>query len=204
MTRRALAETIAQAQILGHVGPGEIDNYIEHGLAHLAAANPIHNSRWCDLGSGGGLPGLVVAVERPDLEVTLLDRSAARTEFLEEAIRDIGVVGKVEVVRADATDVAHDPLHRSRYHGVFSRSFAAPSVTAECAAALLSLGGHLVVSEPPESMAERWPTEQVQSLGLSAASVIEGPPRFVIMKLLEVPELTVPRKWAQIIKNPVF
>ena len=75
MSRRALAETIARAQLLGHVGPGEIDKYIEHGLAHLEAADPAENSRWCDLGSGGGLPGLVVAHERPDLEISLLDRS---------------------------------------------------------------------------------------------------------------------------------
>ena len=204
MSRRTLAETIERAQILGHVGPGEIDNYIEHGLAHLEAANPDNNSRWCDLGSGGGLPGLVVALQRPDLEVTLLDRSLSRTQFLEEAVIDVGLGERVEVVNGDATDLAHDPLHRSRYDGVFSRSFAAPAVTAECAAAFLCPGGILVVSEPPEPVEGRWPAERVQSLGLSAVSVIEGPPRFVTMKLLELPEMTVPRKWAQIVKNPLF
>ena len=58
------------------------------------------------------------------------------------------------------------PLHRASYDGVFSRSFAAPSVTAECAAAFLCPGGALVVSEPPEPVEGRWPTEHVQSLRL--------------------------------------
>lgn len=204
MSRRALAETIARAQLLGHVGPGEIDKYIEHGLAHLEAADPAENSRWCDLGSGGGLPGLVVAHERPDLEISLLDRSLSRIQFLEQAVANIGATRRVTVLNGDATDLAHDPLHRASYDGVFSRSFAAPSVTAECAAAFLCPGGALVVSEPPEPVEGRWPTEHVQSLGLSAVSVIEGPPRFVIMKLLELPAVTVPRSWPQIVKNPLF
>ena len=70
--------------------------------------------------------------------------------------------------------------------------------------AFLCPGGALVVSEPPEPVEGRWPTEHVQSLGLSAVSVIEGPPRFVTMKLLELPAVTVPRSWPQIVKNPLF
>ena len=110
---RALAETIARAQLLGHVGPGEIDKYIEHGLAHLEAADPVENSRWCDLGSGGGLPGLVVAYERPDLEISLLDRSLSRVQFLEQAVANIGATRRVTVLNGDATDLAHDPPAQS-------------------------------------------------------------------------------------------
>ena len=87
---------------------------------------------------------------------------------------------------------------------MFSRSFAAPAVTAECAVAFLSPGGQLVVSEPPESDEDRWPLDRVQALGFSSPLLIEGPPRFVVMNLLDVPDPAVPRKWAQLVKDPIF
>ncbi|MDP7068388.1 MAG: class I SAM-dependent methyltransferase [Acidimicrobiales bacterium] len=204
MRQAALVAALRRAQVLGHIGAGDIDNYIQHAQAHLQAAQPAQNSKWCDLGSGGGLPGLVVAAERPDLELTLLDRSVVRTQFLADALRDIGAEENVEVVTSDASELAHHPSYRALYDGVFSRSFGPPSVTVECAVALLSLGGRLVVSEPPEPAEDRWPTQPLRTMGLDHPTVIEGPPRFVSMSLVEFPDIGVPRKWTRISKNPLF
>jgi 16S rRNA (guanine527-N7)-methyltransferase len=57
-----------------------------------------------DVGSGAGLPGLVWAVARPDVEVTLIEPLLRRTAFLEEAIEALGL-DRVTVVRARAEDV---------------------------------------------------------------------------------------------------
>ena len=92
MSSPQLVEVLERAQSLGHIGPGEIDSYIKHAISHLSAADPAYGASWCDLGSGGGLPGLIVAVERPDLTLTLLDRSSTRIEFLEQAVRKLDVV----------------------------------------------------------------------------------------------------------------
>ena len=100
-----------QSQVLGYIGPGNIDEHIEHARAHLAAANPTKGSRWCDMGSGGGLPGLVVGYDRPDLRIVLLDRSTARTNFLDQAVIDLGLQQSVEVLTGDAAVMGHRSDH---------------------------------------------------------------------------------------------
>ena len=204
MRQAALAAALRRAQVLGHIGTGDIRGYIHHAQAHLQAARPTQSSKWCDLGSGGGLPGLLVALERPDLELTLMDRSVTRTQFLEEALRDIGASKHVEVVTGDASELAHNPLFRARYDGVFSRSFGPPSATVECAVGLLSRGGRLVVSEPPAPSVDRWPSGPLGAMGFEKLTVVEGPPRFVAMSLANLPDSDVPRKWSRISKKPLF
>ena len=204
MSSLQLVKVLERAQNLGHIGPGKIDSYVEHAISHLSAADPADGARWCDLGSGGGLPGLVVAVERPDLILTLLDRSLTRGEFLEQAVRQLDVVDNVEVVEGDATALAHNNLYRGAFDGVFCRSFGSPSATAECAIGFLGGTGCLVVSEPPEVSPQRWPLKSLQALGFAGAEIVDGPPRFAKLAVATPPGLDVPRTWKQIIKKPLF
>ena len=60
-----------------------------------------------DIGSGAGLPGLVVAIARPDLSVTLVEPLLRRTTFLEEVVEDLGLTN-VAVVRGRAEELAGD------------------------------------------------------------------------------------------------
>lgn len=46
---------------------------------------------WLDIGSGGGLPGLVIAIERPDLDVTLIESDRRKASFLRNAVRELGL-----------------------------------------------------------------------------------------------------------------
>ena len=204
MSSPQLVAVLERAQSLGHIGPGEIDSYVKHAIAHLSAADPTHGASWCDLGSGGGLPGLIVAVERPDLMLTLLDRSSTRVEFLEQAVRQLDVVDNVEVVEGDATELAHNNLYRGAFDGVFCRSFGSPSATAECAIGFLGGTGCLVVSEPPEVSPQRWPLKSLPALGFAGAAIVDGPPRFAKLSVATPPGLDVPRTWKQIIKKPLF
>ena len=66
---------------------------------------------------------------------------------------------QVQVVLGRAEVLGHDPVWRASQAAVVARSFAPPMVTAECAAAFLTDGGRLVVSEPPAPSASRWPAE---------------------------------------------
>ena len=73
----------------------------------------------CDIGSGAGLPGLVLAIARPDLRVTLVEPLLRRTTFLDEVVADLGL-DHVEVVRGRAEE-----LHGSaRFDVVTSRAVA--------------------------------------------------------------------------------
>jgi len=62
-----------------------------------------------DVGSGAGLPGIVLAVARPDLTITLVEPLARRTAFLTEAVTKLGLDATVTVVRGRAEDLAGGP-----------------------------------------------------------------------------------------------
>jgi 16S rRNA (guanine527-N7)-methyltransferase len=151
-----------------------VARHVEHGRALLAALPA--RGRAVDLGSGGGLPGLVIATHRPDLELTLVEARRRACRFLREAAADLGLTA-VDVVEARAVDAARRPDLREQFDAVVARSFGPPPVTAECAVGFLRTGGHLVVSEPPAGeepgdgaaghSARRWPAAALGDLGFA-------------------------------------
>ncbi len=129
---------------------------------------PAGRERVLDLGSGGGVPGLVLAELAPDLRLVLVDSAVRRCRFLREATAELGLAGRVEVVEERAESAARHPSLREALDAVVVRSFGPPGVTAECAVGFLRLGGSLVVSEPPEASV-RWPAAELADLGLGPA-----------------------------------
>jgi 16S rRNA (guanine527-N7)-methyltransferase len=124
--------------------------------------------RVLDLGSGGGVPGLVLAESAPDLRLVLVDSAVRRCRFLRNATAELDLEDRVEVVEERAETAARHPSLREALDAVVVRSFGPPGVTAECAVGFLRLGGSLVVSEPPEASV-RWPPEALADLGLAPA-----------------------------------
>jgi 16S rRNA (guanine527-N7)-methyltransferase len=144
---------------------------VEHGRALLAGLPEA--GRVLDLGSGGGLPGLVIATYRPELELTLLEARQRACRFLREAVITLNRQ-EVAVVEARAEEAARRADLREAFDAVVARSFGPPAVTAECAVGFLRPAGRLVVSEPPdeeglEVASARWPAEGLEQLGF-------GPP----------------------------
>ncbi|WP_131736522.1 16S rRNA (guanine(527)-N(7))-methyltransferase RsmG [Actinomadura roseirufa] len=93
----------------GLIGPREADRLWERHLincAVVAEAIP-DGARVVDVGSGAGLPGIVLAIVRPDLRVTLLEPLLRRTTFLDECVALLGLPN-VEVRRARAEEVAKE------------------------------------------------------------------------------------------------
>ncbi len=171
-----LLEILRRAQDLGMFGPGAIEGQLAHAEAFVALAladDPAAGPPFLDLGSGGGLPGLVLAL-RPDATGTLLDSQQRRAEYLTEAVAALGLVDRIAVVAGRAEEIARDPAHRGRYGLVTARSFASPAVTAECAVGFLAPGGRLVVSEPPGGAPDRWASPQLAELGLSPGRFTHG------------------------------
>jgi 16S rRNA (guanine527-N7)-methyltransferase len=164
-----LAEVLAEALRLGHLGGESVDAHLEHGQRFLTAL-PDDTRRLLDLGSGGGIPGLVLATDRPEWNVVLLDRRAQRTDFLRRAVGRLGL-HNVEVVTGEASGLAHHVEHRGCYDAVVARAFGPPAATAEAAAGFLRSGGVIIVSEPPDPDAKRWPAAGLATLGL----VLEDP-----------------------------
>jgi 16S rRNA (guanine527-N7)-methyltransferase len=186
-----LVETLLEAQTLGFLGARPIEAVIAHARGFLG---PLHGrSRILDLGSGGGIPGLVIAAARPEAELVLLDASGRRTDWLRRVVSRLGWDTRVSVVTARAEAAGHEPEWRERLPAVVARGFASPSVTAECAAGLLELGGVLVVSEPPTRGSDRrWSPVALAEVGLASRPWDDGAFR-VFEKVAPAPA-AVPRR----------
>jgi 16S rRNA (guanine527-N7)-methyltransferase len=161
--RAVLLDVLSESRARGLVGPAQLRDQVEHSLAFAREVRGV--SRVADLGSGGGLPGLVVAEACPEVEIVLIDAAARRCRFLEWAVARLEVGGRVTVVHARAEEVGRRQGFREGFDAVVARSFAAPGVTAECARGLLRPGGRLVVSDPPTG-GDRWDVAGLASLGL--------------------------------------
>lgn len=146
--------------------------HVEHAEAFVAAVG-VPDGPVLDLGSGGGVPGLVLADRWPSAEVVLLDARARRTAFLAEVVAELGWTGRVRVETGRAEILGRRSDLRHGMAAVAARSFGPPSTVAECGAPFLRTGGVLVVAEPPGAEGGRWPADGLALLGL----VDEGPLR---------------------------
>lgn len=169
---QTILQVLERSKAEGFLGPGPLEAHLDHARS-LAQAVPGFEGRFCDLGSGGGVPGLVLLECWPQSEAVLLDGSTRRCAFLAEAIDELGVSGRARVIEGRAEDLGHSEI-RETFDLVVARSFAAPPVTAECAAPLLKVGGLLVVAEPPEGGEARWDAQGLSELGLTYERDVQG------------------------------
>jgi 16S rRNA (guanine527-N7)-methyltransferase len=117
------AELLAtEGVVRGLIGPREGSRLWERHLLNCAVLGELvpPGSSVCDVGSGAGLPGLVLAIARPDLTVTLVEPLLRRTTFLDEVVADLGITA-VEVHRGRA-----DSLHGTRTFDVVTSRAVAP------------------------------------------------------------------------------
>ncbi|QIK67922.1 16S rRNA (guanine(527)-N(7))-methyltransferase RsmG [Nocardioides sp. HDW12B] len=91
----------------GLIGPRELPRLWDRHVLNCAALAAVvaPDRRVADVGSGAGLPGLVLAIARPDLQVTLIEPLLRRTTFLEEVVADLGLGDQVAVARGRAEEV---------------------------------------------------------------------------------------------------
>lgn len=94
----------------GLLGPREAGRLWERHLLNCAVISDLIPSKASvvDIGSGAGLPGIVLAIVRPDLTATLLEPMLRRVGFLEECIQLLGLGARVDVRRSRVEDVAHE------------------------------------------------------------------------------------------------
>lgn len=202
-------EALARSAELGFLGDVPVAEQVDHALGFVFSAESELGAAprsVIDLGTGGGLPGLVLRSCWPECRLVLLDAHRRRTEFLEELADHWKGGGEVEVVRGRAEELARSPRFRQQFDLATSRSFGSPAVAAECGAPFLSVGGVMIVSEPPDAAATRWPAGGLAMVGLQAEDRVRFDDRFgyQVLRKSEPTDDRYPRRVGIPAKRPLF
>lgn len=199
---RSLREVLEASQRLGFVGPGSIDEHVDHGRRfatvlrdRLTSPAPLV----ADLGAGGGLPSLPMVTTEPSLLFVLVEASQRRCAFLVWAAVELGVADRIEVWCGRAEEFGHRVDRRSAFDAVVARGFGPPATTLECAAPLLVPGGRCVISEPPGGRS--WSTSGIDRLGMTA---LEGSAGFAVFERTGPVGDRYPRSAKELKRDPLF
>ena len=168
---RAYAEFLKNAGIeRGLIGPREADRIWDRHILNCIPVSTLmkKGATVLDIGSGAGLPGVVIALARPDLKVTLLEPLQRRVNFLEEAVAGLGV----SVIRGKAES------QKGRYDYVTARAVATLSKLWAISKHLISPGGSLLAmkGEAAEAEAAEVPgaiVHKIELEGIPLARVVE-------------------------------
>jgi 16S rRNA (guanine527-N7)-methyltransferase len=182
-----LPRALEESRALGFLGPGPVERHLRHAT-DLARALGDVSGRVLDLGSGGGLPGLVLAEQWPSATFVLLDAQRRRCEFLTRAVAELELAARASVECGRAEVLARRGDLRATFDLVTARSFGVPAVTAECAVGFLRGGGALVVTEPPEvSLGDRWDPAGLAELGFAEPVPMRAGDTGAVRLVLDVP-----------------
>jgi len=99
-----------------------------------------------DVGSGAGLPGIILAIARPDWQITLIESLQKRCFFLEHVV-DVSGLLNVQVVRIRAEDAGQNPDFREKYDIAVARAVADMRILVEYCLPLVRVGGLLVAAK---------------------------------------------------------
>lgn len=158
---------------MGTLGHRPIPEVIEHARQFLKFL-PAGKLEIIDIGTGAGVPGLVIAAERTDCHVTLVDRRATRMDALTRGVAATGLGSHTRVLTGDVRDLGRSVDHAGMYDVVVSRGFGPPETTMSLARPLLKDGGVLLVAEPPTTDATRWDTRVLARTGFSGPHIENG------------------------------
>jgi 16S rRNA (guanine527-N7)-methyltransferase len=171
---RRYAEILAGTGVeRGLIGPREVERLWERHLLNSAAIAELlpEDARVADIGSGAGLPGIPLAVARPDLRVTLIEPLLRRSDFLREVIDELEI--DVTVVRGRAEERAVRE-QVGEMDAVVSRAVASLDKISKWSMPLLRPGGEMLAIKGERAEDEAREHRRVMtSLGASDVRVIK-------------------------------
>lgn len=148
--RAFTANLVERGEELGLIGPLEPPRiWTRHILNSVLLAPLLRRGRVGDVGSGAGLPGLVLAIARPDVELVLIEPMERRVDWLEAQARELDL-GNVEVVRGRAQEVEFSPW----LDQVTARAVSALTKLIPMTARLVRSGGELILMKGSNVEAE--------------------------------------------------
>lgn len=163
-----------------------------------------------DIGSGGGMPGIPLAIARPDLQVTLLEATGKKVAFHNEAIAALGLAN-CKSIHDRAEKLGHDKAHRQKYDIAISRAVGVMSLILEYSVPFVRVGGRVVAMKGPRIEQElEEGSDALQLLALDEVRIEPAWPEsfgndlviFEATKMESTPK-TYPRDGAVMGKNPL-
>jgi 16S rRNA (guanine527-N7)-methyltransferase len=155
---------------------GDLDRLAEHvqdGIAGAAILERLGASSIVDIGSGGGVPGIPLAIELPHASVCLVESQGWKAEFLLSCARALDHESRLTVC-AERAEASPGVLGRELYDAGTARALAAPIVVAEYLAPLVRVGGNLVLWSTAEQASDPLVAPRAD-LGLGSPSVEQLP-----------------------------
>lgn len=168
-------------------GAKDAASFAPHLLDSLTVAPRIAGA-YVDVGSGAGLPGIVVALAT-GVTATLLESSGKKAVFLNEQLARFGLAGEALALRAEAA--GHDPRLRAKFQSATARAVSAITTVAEYLLPLLTIGGRAVLQRGTVSARERQALEDAAPmLGGTVVEEVElgeGRCLIIVQKIGETP-----------------
>jgi 16S rRNA (guanine527-N7)-methyltransferase len=149
LARQFTANLATHGEELGLIGPLELPRLWSRHILNCAIVAPLLHGKVGDVGSGAGLPGLVLAIARPDVEFVLIEPMERRTAWLNDQVAELGLTNVI-VVRDRAEDVRRDVL----LDQVTARAVSALKKLIPMTAPLVRPGGELVLMKGAGASAE--------------------------------------------------
>ena len=168
LAREFTANLAQYGEELGLIGPLELPRLWTRHILNCGIVAPLLHGRVGDVGSGAGLPGLVLAIARPDVEFVLIEPMERRTAWLNDQVAALGLTN-VTVVRDRAEDVRRDVL----LDQVTARAVSALKKLIPMTAPLVRPGGELVLMKGAGAAAEiDAAAKQIRAFKLSNVEVL--------------------------------
>ncbi|HEX8524161.1 MAG TPA: 16S rRNA (guanine(527)-N(7))-methyltransferase RsmG [Tepidisphaeraceae bacterium] len=134
---------------------------------------PVGEIRVVDVGSGGGVPGLVLAIARPDAQVTLVESTKKKAAFLKSAAEQMGL-SNVVVLDQRVEDVGNDPAHREQYDVATARAVATMDWLIEWCVPLVKKGGKFLAMKGPKVREELPVTKKALNMTGGGEPAVHG------------------------------
>lgn len=196
LTRLDKEELIYQSYFLESILP----------FINLGYTNNDWNDHILDIGSGSGIPGIVIKIIFPNTKLTLLDSNGKKTKFLEELVNHLGLKD-VEIIKARAEEYVIN--NREKFDIVTSRAVSSLNKILEISTPFVKVGGLII--EPKSLNADNELIEAknaIQKLNISLSKTIEfnfnNHTHYVFLfRKNNKTDKKYPRIWSQILKNPL-
>ncbi len=187
--------------------PDEIAvKHFADSLSVLKAADFPAGSSVIDIGCGAGFPGLPMLIARPDLDITFLDSVGKKLAFINDVLKQSGLVG--QTLHARAEEIAHDADYREQFDFAVSRAVAPLNILAEYAMPLIKVGGTFIAMKGAEDEVELG-ANAVQTLGGKIEQVVylklpnDDTRNLVVIKKLSQTPSKYPRRTKKITSKPL-